>query len=76
MLIVLEEMLMLLHPFSVEAAAPELTSPSVVLMEASTGTVIYEKAGNEQRSPASITNSNFPQGFFHVTRNKYGISCN
>ena len=55
MLIVLEEMLMLLHPFSVEAAAPELTSPSVVLMEASTGTVIYEKAGNEQRSPASIT---------------------
>ena len=23
-----------------------------------------------------INYSNFPQGFFHVTRNKYGISCN
>jgi len=32
-----------------------LLSPSVILMEASTGTVIYEKNATEQRSPASIT---------------------
>ena len=25
---------------------------------------------------ACITYSNFPQGFCHVTSNKYGISCN
>jgi len=25
---------------------------------------------------STLYNSNFPQGFFHVTRNKYGISCN
>lgn len=34
---------------------PEIQSPSAVLMEASTGQVIYEKNGDEQRSPASIT---------------------
>lgn len=32
-----------------------LTSPSAILMEASTGTVIYEKNADEKRSPASIT---------------------
>lgn len=32
-----------------------LTSPSVILMEASTGTVLYEKNPDEVRSPASIT---------------------
>ena len=33
----------------------ELTSPSVILIEASTGQVIYEKNATERRSPASIT---------------------
>lgn len=44
----------------VEAAAslgdgPTIQAPSAVLMEASTGQVIYEKNADEQRSPASIT---------------------
>lgn len=34
---------------------PEITAPSAILMEASTGQVICEKAADEQRSPASIT---------------------
>ena len=34
---------------------PALQSPSAVLMEASTGQVIYEKDADEKRSPASIT---------------------
>lgn len=32
-----------------------LTAPSVLLMEASTGTIIYEKNADERLSPASIT---------------------
>lgn len=36
-------------------AALELTAPSAMLIEASTGQVIYEKNATEQRSPASIT---------------------
>lgn len=32
-----------------------LTCPSAILMEASTGSVIYEKSSDERRSPASIT---------------------
>ena len=32
-----------------------LTCPSAILMEASTGSVIYEKSPDERRSPASIT---------------------
>lgn len=36
-------------------AAPEVTSPSAILVEASTGAVIYEKNSNERRSPASVT---------------------
>ena len=35
--------------------APEISAPGAVLMESSTGTVLYEKNGEEQRSPASIT---------------------
>ncbi len=34
---------------------PAIEAPSAVLMEASTGQVIYEKNPDEQRSPASIT---------------------
>lgn len=44
---------------SVRAAAPEpgiqIAAPSAVLMEASTGQVIYEKGADERRSPASVT---------------------
>ncbi len=36
-------------------AGPDISSPSAVLMEASTGQIIYEKNADEQRSPASIT---------------------
>ncbi len=39
-----------------EAGAPiDLSAPSAILMEATTGTVIYEKNANESRHPASIT---------------------
>ena len=38
-----------------QAANIELSSPSVILMEASTGKVIFEKNASEKRSPASIT---------------------
>ena len=34
---------------------PEISAPSAVLTEASTGQIIYEKNGEEQRSRASIT---------------------
>ncbi len=43
---------------AVEAAAqpgPEIAAPSAILMEASTGQVVYEKNADESRSPASIT---------------------
>jgi D-alanyl-D-alanine carboxypeptidase (penicillin-binding protein 5/6) len=40
---------------TVNADAIELSSPSAILMEASTGTVLYEKNPDEIRSPASIT---------------------
>lgn len=36
-------------------AGPEISAPSALLMEASTGQVIYEKNADEKRSPASIT---------------------
>ncbi|MCD7738142.1 MAG: D-alanyl-D-alanine carboxypeptidase [Lachnospiraceae bacterium] len=37
------------------AAATEITSPSAIVMEASTGQIVYEKNAGERRSPASIT---------------------
>lgn len=37
------------------SAALEVTAPSAILIEASTGQVIYEKNAEERRSPASIT---------------------
>ena len=40
---------------SAEAAGPDITSPSAMVIEASTGQVIYEKNAQERRSPASIT---------------------
>lgn len=38
-----------------ENEQPQITCQSAILMEASTGTVIYEKNADEIRSPASIT---------------------
>lgn len=43
------------NPAAVSAAGPEIAAPSALLMEASTGNVIYEKNADEQRRPASIT---------------------
>ena len=37
------------------SAGPEIGAPSALLMEASTGTVIYEKNADEPRNPASVT---------------------
>lgn len=41
--------------FAEEMAGPQITAPSALLMEASTGTVIYEKNADEPRNPASVT---------------------
>ena len=38
-----------------EGEGVDIESPSAILMEASTGTVLYEKAADERRSPASVT---------------------
>lgn len=37
------------------SAAVSISAPSAVLMEASTGQIIYEKGADEKRSPASVT---------------------
>lgn len=45
-------------PEFIQASAPvgpEIQAPSALLMEASTGTVIYEKNADEPRNPASVT---------------------
>ena len=39
----------------VHAEELELESPSVILMEPSTGQILYEKNADEQRHPASVT---------------------
>ena len=36
-------------------AAPEVAAPSCLLMERSTGTVLYEKEADRQLAPASVT---------------------
>lgn len=40
---------------SYAAGVPQVEAPSAILMEASTGSVLYEKNADERRSPASIT---------------------
>lgn len=40
---------------TINSTAVSLSSPSAILMEASTGTVLFEKNPDEMRSPASIT---------------------
>lgn len=37
------------------AGGPQIQAPAAILMEASTGTVIYEKNADEARNPASVT---------------------
>lgn len=37
------------------SGGPEISAPSAVLMEASTGTIVYQKNGDEQLRPASVT---------------------
>ena len=44
----------LLFPLTARAQ-PEISAPGALLMEVSTGEVLYEKNAEEQRSPASIT---------------------
>lgn len=42
-------------PAAAEGESVEIESPAAILMEASTGTVLYEKNADEKRSPASVT---------------------
>lgn len=42
-------------PLGARAEGVEVEAPSAILMEASTGAVLYEKAADEKRSPASVT---------------------
>lgn len=42
-------------PVQAESEGMEIESPAAILMEASTGTVLYEKNADERRSPASVT---------------------
>lgn len=39
----------------VDISGPQISAPSAILMEASTGTVIYEKDADTARPPASVT---------------------
>jgi len=42
-------------PLTINAAEPEVAAPSAVLMEAATGTIVYEKNAHQQLPPASVT---------------------
>ena len=42
-------------PCAAGAVAPEISAPSAILMEASTGKVLYEKNADERLPPASVT---------------------
>jgi len=46
---------MLMLPCAAGAVAPEISAPSAILMEASTGKVLYEKNADERLPPASVT---------------------
>ena len=45
----------LMHCIFVALEAEEVTAPSAVLMDAGTGTVLFEKNANERLAPASVT---------------------
>lgn len=54
--IALNLLCMLIFPMSVSALSDDsVTAPSAVLMESSTGKVLYEKNSHEQRPCASVT---------------------
>lgn len=55
LVVLLTTLLLLSGQTQVVKADLNLTSASAVLMESSTGTIVYEKNADEQRSPASIT---------------------
>lgn len=40
---------------AVHAAGPEIAAPSAILMDAATGTILYEKNAHEKLAPASVT---------------------
>ena len=48
-------MVLCLLSVTVRAEALEIAAPSAILMEASTGTVLYEKNAHERLAPASVT---------------------
>ena len=48
-------LLFALSPLPAQADGLTVTAPSVVLMEASTGKIIYEKDADTRRPPASVT---------------------
>ena len=52
---VLALMLLLACLPAVSAAGPEIPAPSAILIDAATGTVLYEKNANERLRPASVT---------------------
>lgn len=45
----------LLTPCTSAAAGPEISSPSAILMDQASGTVLLEKNADEKRAPASVT---------------------
>ena len=55
MVCILQVFLLLYSDFLVVQAEPEVSAPSWILVEASTGQIIGEKDAEERRSPASIT---------------------
>lgn len=54
-ILVVAILFLVVHRGSAVAAEVEIAAPNAVLMEASTGQVIYEKNPDEQKRPASIT---------------------
>ena len=50
------------------AAGPEIAAPSALLMEASTGQVIYEKNADEKRSPEMCIRDRFTASIKQGTR--------
>jgi len=55
LLLILGNPLSILAENKAVSSGPEIGAPSALLMEASTGTVIYEKNADEPRNPASVT---------------------
>lgn len=54
-LLVLAVMLLGMLVIPVSAATVEITAPSAILMDAATGTVLYEENAHERLAPASVT---------------------